>query len=666
MGFLTLVVLLLAGSPAAGHVEAGAGRAMEIATGTPLRPDRTTYIFDGTPHPPETVEESVKRWSRIRTASFRGWLPGGGVLVATRFGDVMQAHVVREPGGVRSQATFREDSPVDRAVSLRGGAVPGFLHSDRPPGGGLRRLLFHDLRTGDTRPVAVLDLSDWTAACANTSARCAFSTAMRNGRDWDLYVVNAGSPGRTEPLMTDGGAWSPVEWSRDDARLLAARHVAEGSVLFGKRTLYSSIDVVTKEMVPIGTDAPDVRYGDAAFAPDGQAVFIASDEESDVLTLRRHDLATGIATPLTASIPWDVEEVEVSGDGRFLAFTTNEDGIDRLHVWRLPGMEPVALPALPEGRLRRLSFPPGGHVLGFDVGAPGIPGDVFSLDPDDGRLVRWTHSETNGLERNGFVVPERIRYETFDRADGARRTIPALRYRPKGTGPFPVLVAIHGGPADQETVAFNAFHQYLVAELGVAVLLPNVRGSTGYGNAYARLDDGFLREDAVKDVGALLDWIASQPDLDEKRVAILGGSYGGYVALASMIRYGGRLSAGIAASAISGFTTYLDATARYRLESRRAEYGDERDPETRAFLERISPIREAGKIRRPLLVVHGLRDERVPASEGEQIVRAVRSNGTEVWFLKAVDEGHGIRDRAGRELYHSVVAHFLLTHLAAG
>lgn len=649
--WLALVVLILAGASSASLGE-------EASKDSRYGDD---FILDGIPQLPESVVD-LRPYHRIRTASFHGWLPdGSGMLIATHFGDKSQIHVVKEPGGDRRQVTFSEEG-VEQAVPTRIAARAGLVYVEPPAPGEPEQVSFLDLRAKTVRHAADARRSEWSAACANKGGRCVFSTTLRNGRDWDLYVLDVDEPGPPVPLLTDGGAWSPIEWSPDDTRLLAVRYLSDGNVLFGRNVLYHVIDAATGRATPVGKAEDGSAYGDAAFAPDGKGIFIASDEGSEFKTLRYYDLATASTRRLPGEAPWDVEEIEVSGDGRYLAFTTNEDGIDRLHVRRLPGMENVPLPVIPAGLIRGLAFGPDGHPLGLELSTPGIPGDVFSLDPDKGTLTRWTHSEAGGLDEDRFVTPELIHYETFDRVNGAPRRIPAFYYRPRGAGPFPVVVKLHGGPADQEKLSFDAFDQYVVNELGVALLLPNVRGSTGYGKAYVDLDNGLSREDAVKDVGALLDWIGTQPELDAGRVVVSGGSYGGYLSLAAMVAYGDRLRAGIALSAISDFLTYLEGTAPYRLGSRRAEYGDEREAETRAFLERISPLPDAGRIRRPMLIVHGLKDERVPVGEGEQIVRAMRGNLLEVWFLKAKDEGHSFKQES-RELYRAVVVLFLKAQL---
>ena len=289
------------------------------------------------------------------------------------------------------------------------------------------------------------------------------------------------------------------------------------------------------------------------------------------------------------------------------------------------------------------------------------PTDVYSIDFAETSLTRWTRSESGGLREEDMAEPELIRYATFD-----GRETPAFVYLPAGDGPHPVLIDIHGGPEGQHRPRFSSATQFRVNELGIAVVAPNVRGSAGYGTAYLKLDNGYLREDSVRDIGALLDWIATRDDFDAGRVAVSGGSYGGYMVLASLVHFGDRLRAGIERVGISNFVSFLENTQGYRRDLRRVEYGDERDPDMRAFLQRISPLNQVERIARPMLISQGLNDPRVPASESEQIVAALRERNVPVWYVLARDEGHGFRKKVNRDYLMAATALFLQRHLLNG
>jgi dipeptidyl aminopeptidase/acylaminoacyl peptidase len=396
------------------------------------------------------------------------------------------------------------------------------------------------------------------------------------------------------------------------------------------------------------------------FAKDGKGVYITSDLGTEFRTLRHVDLATGKVTDLTRGlIHWEIEDVALSRDGRYLAYVVNEDGASKIGAMDLVQRADLIPPELPFGVIGTIAFDPESKRLGFGMQTPTAPSDVFVWTLADGTLQRWTESEIGPVDAKSLVAPKLVRYPTFDKADGKPREIPAWVYKPAGAGPHPVLISIHGGPEGQAQPVFSMNVQQWAAELGYAVIQPNVRGSSGYGKTYVALDNGMKREDSVKDIGALLDWIATQPDLDAKRVVLIGGSYGGYMVLASMTHFNDRLRGAVDIVGISNFVTFLESTAEYRRDLRRPEYGDERDPKMRAFLEQISPLNNAGKINKPMLIVQGQNDPRVPVTESEQMVAKIRANGGEVWYLLGLNEGHGFQKRDNVDYYQWAVAMFL-------
>ena len=422
-------------------------------------------------------------------------------------------------------------------------------------------------------------------------------------------------------------------------------------------------------MFPV--DGGKAAFGGFAYAPGGNGVYYVSDEPvagkpSEFQTLRYHDADANTAPRQLSTVPWDVDSFEVSEDGKHLAYVTNEDGINKLTVLALPSHRPVRLPQLPVGLIGGLAFSPDGKRLALTLNSAASPSDAYVIALGKSTLERWTRSEVGGLDASKFVSPTLVRFPTFDQVDGQPRSIPAFYYKPAkpaASGKYPVIVSIHGGPEAQSQPSFNPTAQFLANELGVAVLVPNVRGSSGYGKRYLLLDNAEKREDSVKDIGALLDWIAQQPELDASRVGVTGGSYGGYMTLAALMHYGDRIKAGVEVVGISDFTTFLTNTESYRRDLRRAEYGDERLPAMKAVFDRISPLKNAGKIKTPLFVAQGRNDPRVPYTEAEQIVKAVRANGEPVWFLMFNDEGHGFRKKANSDLYGAASVLFWQQHL---
>ena len=614
-------------------------------------------VIEGIPPIPEEVAERTLQYQATRAAGAVGWAAdGNGIFISTRFGESSQVHFVAVPGGARRQLTFFRE-PVGQVAVCPDPSANTFLFARDVGGSEFYQLYMFDLAAASAKLVTDGRSRNGGAAWSRDGSLFAYSSTRRNGKDTDVYVASRANPLEARPIITAGGSWRAAEFSPDGKRLLLVRQVSANESYpfvyeFDRGTL-----------TPLHTAKQPVAYGAATWAADSRHIYFTSDEGTEFKHVRLLDSVGGKVETLTADIPWDVEGVELSHDGRTLAFTVNEEGWSTLYLLDTATKVRRKAANVPTGQAWGLRFHPRRAQLAMTINSARTPGDVYVLDVESGELTQWTYSEVGGLDTSRFVEPTLIRYPTFDQVGDRPRTIPAFYYRPAGPGPFPVLITIHGGPEGQFIPSFNPALQYYVNELGVAVLAPNVRGSSGYGKTYLTLDNGYRREDSVKDIGALLDWIAQQKELDAARVAVIGGSYGGYMVLASMVHYNDRLRCGIDIVGISNFVTFLTNTQDYRRDLRRVEYGDESDPQMRAFLERISPLTNAAKITKPLLVVQGLNDPRVPVSESEQMVRTVRGNGGQVWYLLAKDEGHGFRKHGNRTFYENAVILFLQTFL---
>ena len=493
---------------------------------------------------------------------------------------------------------------------------------------------------------------------SNRGDRMAFTSTKRNGRDNDVYVMDPESPDGVRMVYQARGAWRPADWSPDDKRLLLVNYLSINESYVHILDLESG---KTEPVQPAGKVT--ISYGGAQWSPDGHRVYFTSDEESEFHRLRYLDLATRKVTALTGAIDWDVENFRLSPDGKVLAFTANEDGISTLRLLDTVTGKELPRPKLPVGQVTLGDFHPKRAELSLAMVSAKVAMDVYSYEWESGKLTRWTYSEVGGLNAESFPESKLIHYATFDKVNGKPRMIPAFIVKPQARfkAPYPVLISIHGGPESQSRPGLNS--SYYVNEMGIAVIQPNVRGSTGYGKAYVKLDNAEKREDSVKDIGALLDWIATQPDLDAKRVAVTGGSYGGYMTLASLVHYSDRLRCGIDVVGISNWVTFLRNTQSYRQDLRRAEYGDERDPKMRDLFETISPLSRAERIKVPLMVVQGKNDPRVPVTESEQMVKKIRENAGNVWYVMAKDEGHGFQKKGNRDYQNWVTILFLEKYL---
>jgi dipeptidyl aminopeptidase/acylaminoacyl peptidase len=590
-------------------------------------------ILEGIPPIPADLVATVNRYTEFRSASLASWHPiDRAMLISTRFADVAQVHQVSFPLGSRKQLTFFPERVAGATYQPTHGEY--FVFAKDTGGNEFSQNYRYDLNSGQ-----VTLLTDGTAKnsrgiWSRAGTQMAYTSTRRNGKDTDLYVIDPSDPSSDRLLtLVDSGGWYPLDWSPDDRQLVVLEYIAITETYLWLVDAQSGDKTL---LTPKEEDA--VAYQAARFSQDGAGLYVVCDRDSEFLRLAYLDLSTHKYHYLTDHIPWDIEQLRLSADGRLLAFTANENGSSVLHVLETATAQEQALPPLPLGQVYGLHWHPNNRELGFTFTSARSNADVYSLDITTGQLERWTESETGGLNTNLFVEPELVQWQSFD-----QRTISGFLYRPPAqfSGKRPVIINIHGGPEGQFRPTFLGRQNFYLNELGVALLFPNVRGSSGYGKTFLKLDNDYLREDSVKDIGALLDWIAAQPDLDADRILVTGGSYGGYMSLAVATHYGDRIRASIDIVGISNFVTFLEKTQDYRRDLRRVEYGDERDPEMRSFLLAISPVNNAQKIRKPLFVIHGANDPRVPLNEAEQIVATVRQNGIPVWYLVATDEGHG-------------------------
>jgi dipeptidyl aminopeptidase/acylaminoacyl peptidase len=613
---------------------------------------RGNLAIEGIPEIPKELVQRLRRYQNARSATFSGWTADGRLMVSTRFGNTSQLHLVDQPMGARRQITFF-DEPVSRGSWSPTGARKGVAYIRDVGGDENYQLEYLDPAVADA-----VRLTDGrgranAGAWSPDGTKYAFQWTARNGVVTDVYVDDPTDEAPPELVFeAPEVGWHAVDWSPDGKSLLLIHFV---SVNESYLWAYDLATRAKREIEPAKDKAARGGY----FSRDGQGVYITSDLGTEFRTLRYVDLASGKVTPLTDHLKWEVEDFVLSRDGRYLAYVVNEDGASRLGVMDLAQKADLIPPELPFGVIGSIGFDPAGKRLAFGLQTPTAPSDVWVWTLADGGLARWTESEIGPIDAKTLVSPTLVHYPTFDEVKGKPREIPAWVYKPAGPGPHPVLVSIHGGPEGQARPVFSANVQQWAAELGYAVILPNVRGSAGYGKTYVALDNGMKREDSVRDIGALLDWIATQPGLDPKRVVLYGGSYGGYMVLSSMTHYNDRLRGAVDIVGISNFVTFLESTAEYRRDLRRPEYGDERDPKMREFLQRISPLNNAGRINKPMLIVQGQNDPRVPVTESEQMVAKIRANGGEVWYLVGLNEGHGFDKRDNIDYYQWAVAMFL-------
>jgi dipeptidyl aminopeptidase/acylaminoacyl peptidase len=600
--------------------------------------------------------ESVERYTNFRSASLSNWHPKRReMLISTRFGDTPQVHLVKFPLGARKQITFFPERVGGGSFQPTQGDY--FVFSKDIGGNEFNQNYRYDLATGEVTLLTDGKSRNAGGAWSTKGDRIVYTSTRRTGKDNDFYIIDPKDP-KTDKLLaqSEGGGWGALDWTPDDTQILIIEYVsANESYLWLMNTTTGEKKLIT----PKG-GKEKISYDVGIFAKDGKGLYTITDKESEFSRLAYVDLATNKHTYITSNIPWDVEDIDLSDDGKNLAFITNEDGASVLHLLDTATRKEKALPKLPVGQVYGITWHKNNEDLGFTLVSARSTADVYSLNIRTNKVERWTESETGGLNTKNFTDAQLVRWKSFD-----GKTISGFLYRPpaKFKGKRPVIIDIHGGPEGQSRPGFLGRGNYYLNELGVALLFPNVRGSTGYGKTFLTLDNGFKREDSVKDIGALFDWIAQQPDLDKDRVMVTGGSYGGYMSLAVSTNYADRIRGAINIVGISNFVTFLEKTEGYRRDLRRVEYGDERDPKMREFLLKISPVNNAQKIKKPLFVVHGKNDPRVPLNEAEQIVATVKKNNVPVWYLMAKDEGHGFSKKKNIDFQFYATVMFVKEHL---
>ncbi|MFM7115768.1 MAG: prolyl oligopeptidase family serine peptidase [Planctomycetota bacterium] len=619
-----------------------------------LRPT-DNLIAEGIPDIPATLADEVRRYTEARSASFVSWHPEREeMLISTRFGNTNQIHEVRFPGGARRQLTFFNEPIAGAEWEPRDGKY--FLFTRDTGGNEFGQLYRYDIESGNVSLLSDGGRSQnggWVWNHAKN--RVAYSSTRRNGADRDLWLLDPTSA-ESNKLLAElaGGGWAALDWSPDDAQILM------GEYLSVTRSNLWIVNAASGEKRQLNDAAEEVSWGGGKFSPDGRGFYVTTDKDNEFKRLAYWNLESGKLEVLTDSIKWDVEGFDLSKDGKQICFLTNEAGVSKAYLMDTATKKIRSIEGLPQGVIGGGSWHENNRLIAFSVSSARSTSDIYSWDATSGEVKRWTESELGGLNPESLVEPELIRWNSFDGLEISGFYYPAAK---KFTGRRPVIINIHGGPEGQSRPTFQGRNNFYMNELGVAMIYPNVRGSTGYGKTFVKLDNGILREDSVKDIGALLDWVATQPELDPTRVMVTGGSYGGYMTLAVATNYNNRVRCSLDVVGISHFATFLKNTESYRRDLRRVEYGDERDPVIAEFFEKIAPLNNASKITKPLFVVQGANDPRVPMSEAEQMVAKVRGNGGPVWYLNAKDEGHGFRKKGNADFQFFATVMFVRQHL---
>jgi dipeptidyl aminopeptidase/acylaminoacyl peptidase len=619
-----------------------------------ISPGRNLEVL-GVPPIPKSLAKAVQPYSQAYGLPLAGWDPTKREIWLKGISSATWVSRIKEPGAPPAASTiYIQSSGIYDIYFQPKGKYLAFTRDAE--GNETFQLYLYDIAGRKAAQLSDGKSRNTEPVWSNAGDKIVYSSTPTGDLGVNLRLIDPADPTSDRLLAkSSGNYFKAYDWSPDDKQIVFC------DFTFNTAGALWLVDVESgKKSLLAGSSERPEFLDFAQFSKDGKGVYAVTDHDSDVRRLAYIDLASRKFTYIPSDSHWDVDESQLAPDGRTMAFTTNEEGLSHVHLFDLATQNEKAITTIPRGIISDLKWHANSNDLAFNFRSFRTPNDVYSVNILSGKVDYWATSFNNRLNADDFAKPELVHWTTFD-----KRTLSGFLYRPpaKFLGKRPVIIDIHGGPEEQFRPGFNDEENYFINELGVAKIYPNVRGSSGYGKVFAHLDDGLHREDAVKDIGTLLDWIKTQPGLDADRVLVQGGSYGGFLALSAACRYGGRIRGTISESGISDLASFIERTEGWRRGLQRAEFGDERIPKIREFMEHTAPLNNTGKIRTPLLIIHGANDPRVPATQAASIVAATKDR-VPVWYILAKDEGHGFSLQSNRDykLYASIlfVKEFLL------
>jgi len=618
-------------------------------------PVAENLIVENIPSLPQSYVSEVKNYTESRSASFIEWHPiKKEMLISTRFGNSAQLHQVAFPKAARQQLTFCDD-PVSWATYDPKGNYLLYLKDDG--GNEFSHIYRYDLSNKKTTQLTSGEkIQNGGINWNHKENGIAYVSTKRNKKDRDIYLMDPLKAGSEKIVCeNEGGGWSLSGWSPDDNKLL----IDERKSISESRVYLLDVASGVKTRLLPAADEHTV-FNSQVFHPNGKGFYLLTNKDSEFLRLAFYDIASRQLSFITTTIPWDVEQVKLNKEGTQMVFVTNENGLSKMYLLQTATNSFVALPNIPTGVITGIEWRNKANAIGLTLTTFNSSSDAFEYDIKTKKLISWTESELGGMDVSKLKEPELITWKSFD-----GKMISGYLYKASSdfTGKRPVIVSIHGGPESQSRPNFLGRMNYYLNELGISIIFTNVRGSSGYGKTFVDSDNGFKRMESVQDIGTLLDWIKEQPGLDAERIMVTGGSYGGFMSLAVSYMYADKIRCAIDVVGISNFNTFMKNTESYRRDLRRVEYGDERDPKMFEFLESISPLNNSEKIKKPLFIVQGGNDPRVPYTEAEQMKEKIKQNGGTVWYLMAKDEGHGFKKKSNIDYQFYSTILFIKTYL---
>ncbi|MEC5165314.1 dipeptidyl aminopeptidase/acylaminoacyl peptidase [Flavobacterium sp. PL11] len=605
---------------------------------------------------PKELSNDVKKYSESRSATLADINPvTNEIIINTRFGSTSQLHRVSNVMGARTQITFF-DEPVS-TTSYEPIKGEYLVYAKDIGGNEFSQLFKLDLKTQQSTLLTDGGRSQNGGMYWRKDGKgFYYSSTKRNGGDRDVYYMDPNNP-KAEKLIlkVKGGGWGIQDISSDGTKLLIGEYVS-----INESYLWL-LDIATGKLTEI-TDrkVKAVSQSDGTFSNVANEIWFVTDKDNEFERLATMNLNTKKVTYHTTAIAWNIENYSVSNDKKSIVFTSNEAGVNKMYLMNAATKLYTEVKGLPIGLISDPRFTKDNKSIFFNQSTAQTASDIYQLNISSGKVARWTESELGEMQESDMSVPKFIEWKSFDELKISGFYYPAST---KFKGKRPVIIMIHGGPEAQSMASFLGGNNFYTNEMGVSLIYPNVRGSSGFGKTYLAKDNGFLREDSVKDIGALLDWIAKQPELDKDKIMIMGGSYGGYMTLATAFHYAEKIKCSVDIVGISNFNTFLKNTEEYRRDLRRAEYGDERDPKMAAFFDKMAPLNNTDKIKKPMFIIQGTNDPRVPVTEAMQMRDKLKAQGNTVWYLEAKDEGHGFKKKANIDYQRLAVIRFMQEYL---
>ena len=605
---------------------------------------------------PKELSNEVKKYSESRSASLGDIHPlTNEIIINTRFGSTPQLHRVSKSMGARTQITFF-DEPVS-ATSFEPLKGEYLVYSKDIGGNEFGQLFKLDLKTLQSTLLTDGGKSQNGGITWRKDGKgFYYASTKRNGGDRDIYYMDPNNP-KSEKLILQvkGGGWGIQDISPDNKKSVLGEYISINE------SYIWLLDIETGKLTEVtDRNSKGISQSEATFSNLSNEIWLVTDKDNEFQRLAAMNLNTKKTTYYTSDIPWNVESFNLSEDKKSIVFITNEGGLNKMYLMNTGTKAYKEIKNLPIGLISGARFTKDNQTIFFNQSTAQSASDVYQLNIKTAKIERWTESELGEMQPSDMSVPKFIEWKSFDDLKISGFYYPAS---PKFKGKRPVIIMIHGGPEGQSMASFLDSNNFYTSEMGVSLVYPNVRGSSGFGKTYLEKDNGFLREDSVKDIGALLDWIAKQPEVDKDKIMIMGRSYGGYMTLATAFHYADRIKCSVDIVGISNFNTFLKNTEEYRRDLRRAEYGDERDSKMAAFFDKTAPLNNTDKIKKPMFIIQGTNDPRVPVTEAMQMRDKLKAQGNTVWYLEAKDEGHAFKKKANIDYVRLAIIRFMQEYL---